>query len=201
MDTPWKADPRADLKAILLAALRASDDEVLREQLGKALAGLEAEQLLNVARERAGEPMVWSLPLLDGPLPDAEVSVHEQDQAFATLRWFVQRRAAESEQEDAEGDGSRGLRVVMGLTLRGLGPLRIDWFLTRTALSLRLVSPRPDVVARLRADVEEIASALGSTSAPAFVSVRLGEHDEVTVLDRPLDTAFLQDNALMDVSA
>src|SRR5688572_12935007 len=56
---------RDDLKARLLRLLDAQGAGAtpLREAVGHALASLETEQLLNLARERGGEPVVLSFPV------------------------------------------------------------------------------------------------------------------------------------------
>ena len=184
LDGEREARVRGDLKALLLRAFADVDDASVRELLARSLAGIEVEQLLNVARERAGEPLVWSLPLIHAG-------------GHSTLRMYVKRRdGGDSE----EGEERGGIRAVIGLSLPNLGPLRIDVFQTRASLSVRFSATRKDVLQKLGAEAEKIAELLGGQGLRVHVSTREATEEEVAVGDRPLDTRFLDTHSLMDVS-
>jgi hypothetical protein len=176
---------RADLKAQLLAALAELPDVAggpEREAVARALAGLEAEQLLNLARRQAGEPWIWSLPV-----PDVE--------GWTTARLWVERR--EREAEDGAEDAAR---VVVGATFSALGPVRADLFATRSSLVVRLLVTREAAAERLRAGIAELTSALDALHGGVQVFVGVGEPAEVALGERPLDIRYLRDHHLMDVS-
>lgn len=174
-----------DLKGQLLRLLRAAGEPALREDLARALAGIEAEQLLNVARERSGEPQVWSLPIHDG----AE---------WSTLRLsFAVRGEREGEKP---GAGRLALRVVLGLALTHTGPLRIDLLATEEALSVRFLVESEELARRIAADADEIAGALAAEGRSVHVAARRGTPEEVALSERPLDTRYLAEHHLMDVS-
>ncbi len=175
-----------DLKGELLRALRAFSDPGLREEVGRALAGLEAEQLLNVARERAGEPTVWSLPI-----PDA-------DGRWSTLHLSVHEREGGGERQDGGKDAP--LRVVLGLSLRHTGPLRVDLLALGASLSVRFLVESEALARRIAADAEEIAALLAAEGRSVQVAARAGSPDEIAAARGSLDTRFLAEHRLMDVS-
>jgi hypothetical protein len=184
---------RSDLKAELLRFHAASEEGAVREAVGRVLNGLDLEQLLNVARQRAGEATVWSLPLADG---DAW-----------TTAWFEvpPRRDEEAGQR---GGREEHRRVVLGATFSALGPVRIDLVSSPEALTVRLLVTKPELVERMRGELRDLADdlvgAAGTEDRRARgravqVFVRLGSEAEATLGARPLDIGFLREHRLMDV--
>lgn len=175
---------QGDLKGELLRFFARLGDPGLGEEVARALAGLEAEQLFNVARERAGDPLVWSLVIPDGS-------------RWTTLRLALSARG-EREGQGQERHGA-GLRLVLGLSLSNTGPLRVDLFLSPEALSVRLLVERADVAERLAADAERIAELLATEGRGVHVSARHASPAEVAFAERPLDIRWLDRHHLMDV--
>jgi hypothetical protein len=97
-----------DLKHELLRALGESTPGPARDAVLQALAGLEAEQLLNVARQKTGEPALWSVPV-----PDAR--------GLATARLLVRRRGERS--AGPERSPSAVACVVLGVCFTSTGAL------------------------------------------------------------------------------
>jgi hypothetical protein len=172
----------SDLKAWLLRALQDLPEGPAREAARQALAGLEAEQLLNLARERMGEPLVFALPFLDG-------------EAWTTARFQVppRERGAEGEEEAAS------FRMAVGLELSRLGPVRADLALTPTALVVRVLVTRADLARRLGAQAKELAARLGDGHRRVQLHVRLDAPERVRLNPRPLDIRFLQEHRLLSV--
>ena len=177
---------RADLKGRLLGALADLPEGGLRDAVAKALAGLEAEQLLNLARQRAGEPLVWSFPFPDG-------------QDWTTARLFVQARRDERDGSD-EAEQEEVTRVVLGVSFTNTGPVRVDLLRTESVLSVRLLVTREDVARRIREDAEELAERLGDGSRSVNVFARTATKEEVSMDTHTLDIHFLREHHLMDVS-
>ncbi len=177
----------ADLKTKLLLALEGSEGPV-REALGKALAGLESEQLLNLARQRAGEPWVWSLPV-----PDAS--------GWTTARLTVPPRDSEAGAQDvADPEEAPVQRLIVGVSFSRTGPVRADLVLSAGALSVRLTVAEPEVGARLERDAGQLARVLGDGRRAVHVLARVVEPDQVFDGVAPLDIRFLRENRLLDVS-
>ncbi|MEW6073175.1 MAG: hypothetical protein AB1726_11375 [Planctomycetota bacterium] len=176
-----------DLKGELLAALASLPEGDLREAVRKALAGLESEQLLNLARQRSGEPPVWSFPFPDGD-------------GWTTARLLVPRRQ-ERDAEGGEGEGGEEpARLVLGVSFTGLGAMRIELARAESLLAVRILAAREDVAARIRADAGELARLLGDGAREVAIFARAGTPAEVSVAAHALDIPFLREHHLMDVS-
>lgn len=176
-----------DLKGRLLAALVDLPAGELREAVTRALAGLEAEQLLNLARQRAGDPQVWSFPF-----PDAE--------GWTTARLHVLPRRPDTD-ENGQETGEEVTRVVLGVSFSRTGPVRVDLMQTETRLSVRLLVSSEKVAERIRGDYEELAEILGGAGKRTVnLFARLGKPEEVSMGSHTLDIRFLRENHLMDVS-
>lgn len=174
-----------DLKAELLRALERLAEGPVRDAVARALAGLEAEQLLNLARAQAGEAQVWSLPVPDGT-------------GWTTARILVDPRGGRDGESGDAPQASR--RLVLGVTFSNTGPLRADLLLDAGSLTVRLVAARREVVDALERDRAELARRLGAPARRVEVHARLGSLAEVSVGVNPLDVRFLRENRLMDVS-
>lgn len=174
---------RGDLKALLLRAGNELPAGSLREAVQRVLSGLEAEQLLNLARERAGEPVLLSLPVPDG-------------EGWTTARLLVPPRDEGS--DGRERTGAR--RIALGVELSSLGPVRVDLLLGPSVLSVSLLVTRPDLAQRIEQDLETLRSRLDSGARGVRISVRLGTPEEASVGARPLDTPYLHEHRLLNVA-
>jgi len=174
-----------DLKAKLLTALKDLPGGPAHDAVAKALSGLESEQLLNLARHRAGEPWVWSLPV-----PDAG-------------GWTTARVVVPPPDEGQAGKGAEAApvhRLTVGVSFSNTGPVRADLVLGANALSLRLSVADPRVLARLEGDAAALALALGGGQRTVHVLPRVVPRDEVLAGIDPLDIRYLREHHLMDVS-
>lgn len=180
---------RGNMKALLLrahGALEGSGPEQagLREILARALTGLEAEQLLNLARERAGEPLLLSFPFPDGA-------------GWSTARLAVPARR---EREDGEREAEDApFRLALGLELSNLGPLRADLTLTPGLLAVRLLVTRADVARRIEGELAGLEARLRDGRRAVELRVRIATPAEAELGLSPLDTRFLREHNLMDL--
>jgi hypothetical protein len=189
---------RGDLKALLLGAARALEHGTsasARDAVAQALAGLEAEQLLNLARSQAGEPLVLSFPFPDG-------------EGWATARLAVPPRAEDEEERRAPGEPPV-FRLALELELSRLGALRADLALSPAHLSVRLTVERPELVQRLEPELERLRASLGASGAGRAagdgqrtieLTVRAGTRAEVRQGFQPLDIRYLREHPLVDVA-
>jgi hypothetical protein len=175
---------RADLKALLLLGFDAAEGEpAVREALARALDGLETEQLVNLARERTGEALVFSFPVADGG-------------RWATAHLLLPERRA---QEDSEEESARSQRLTLGVELSALGPVRADLTLTPATLFVRVTLVEPRVLAALEAVRAPLVRALAGQGRAVELQLRLGTPAEAEQGLRPLDATYLQDHHLMSV--
>jgi len=177
---------RTDLKALLLAGFESLGDgpehAPLREALARALDGLEAEQLVNLARERSGEGPLVSFPLLDGE------------------RWATARLLLPPRREREQGaDEDEAARLSLGVELSRLGPVRADFTLTPGTLFVRLTLVRPEVLAMLAQATEGLTRVLGGGRRAVQLSLRLGTRAEAEQGLGLLDARWLQEHHVMSV--
>lgn len=183
------AELRESLKALLLGAeselaTRPETPAGLREAVAQALAGLESEQLLNLARKGAGEPLLLSFPVPDG-------------ERWGTARLLVHPREARS--GDEPGETPRPAHLVLGLELSGLGPLRADLTLAPDRLAVQVLATRPEAARAIAAHLDELREALSATGRTVELGVRVGPRVDVEDGLDPLDTRYLREHQVMDV--
>jgi hypothetical protein len=180
---------RADLKTLLLrahAALAGLPAEVeLRELVARTLSSVEAEQLLNLARERSGEPLVFAFPFPDG-------------EGWTTARLAVSPRR-DGEERDAP-DAEPDLRLTLGLELSALGPLRADLTFAPRRLSLHLLATRADVAGRIEAELGALRERLGDGRYAVALHVRVGTPAEAALGLHPRDIRYLREHHLLRVA-
>ncbi len=175
-----------DLKPRLLAALRELPEGPAREQVQSALASLETDQLMNVARRRFEQAWHFSVPVPDGD-------------RFASARVVhLPNRDRERESRPSAGDSQR---LMLGVDFSRLGPVQADLLLREHDLLVRLTVERPETAAAIRALVDSWRVELAVAGRAVHLAVM-----ESTGVDAPLhtvasDVRFLADNHLMDVSA
>jgi len=183
-----QADARAlllDLKAKLLSQLSKLSEGPARDAVARALSGLEAEQLLNVARQEAGEPLHWSIPVPDG-----------DNWKTAHLLWSENQ----GEQEPGEEGEGEYQRISLGINFSKTGPVRVDAWMRSDRLNLRILVEREPVADLIRAGAEALTEALGQSDRTVHIVVGVGTADEVEIEARTMDIHYLREHHLMDVS-
>jgi hypothetical protein len=180
---------RRDLKAELLAArgalARAGGSAELASAVTSLLEGLEAEQLLNLARARAGEAELLSVPIADAG-------------AWATARLLVPPRR-ERAGEERLGDPPP-YRLTLGLELSHLGPVRADLVLYPGRLSIRIAAAQPATLERLRAALPRWSERLSAGGRAVEVELTSCTPGEADLAAQPLDIRYLREHNLMNVS-
>lgn len=177
---------QGDLKAELLRAFAELENGPLRETLARTLAGIEAEQLLNLARQRAGEPLVWSFPF-----PDAG--------GWTTARLLVHAREEDEGDSSGAAEATRHPDLVLGVRFSNLGPIRAELSMSEQRLDVRLLVTSAELAVKLKADFTQLAERLGAGRS-VHLFARVGTPAEVDVAESPLDIRFLREHRLMDVS-
>ena len=177
---------RGDFKALLLRAHAELADGPARQAVARVLASLEADQLLNLARERAGEPVVLSIPFPDsaGGWTTARLLVPTED---------------ESETDPAQKEPG-AFRLALGIELSHLGPVRADLALSPRSLAVRILVTRPDVAQRMGADLAELGARLGDGARRVQLEVRVGTRADIALGEAPLDIRYLREHRLMNVA-
>jgi hypothetical protein len=176
-----------DLKAELLRALHDLEDAELRDAVRRALGALESEQLLNLARARAGEPRAWSFPIADGA-------------GWASARLRIEPGHDDGRSAAGSTAGPSALHVVLSVDFSSLGPVRVDVALATGALHVRLLAERAEIAERLRAESEPLARRLEDGRHAVHVFARAATPGELGDGEHPLDIRFLREHHLMDVS-
>jgi hypothetical protein len=176
---------RSNLKAELLAVLERLEKGPLRASVERLLVSVEAEQLLNVAREKAGEPLSWSLPVRDGA-------------GWTTAR--VTYRPRQRREDGREADAREGETLVLGVRFSRLGPVRVELSLDAERLLARIEVARAELVERIQADFAALSRSLRRDERAVQLFVRVRPPEEIEVEPDRLDIRFLQEHRLMDVS-
>ena len=176
-----------DLKAELLSQLEKLGAGPAREAVMRALAGLESEQLLNVARHEAGEPLHFSFPV-----PDAG------EWTTAHLLWTEGRKDDEAE---GEGDDEEVQRISLGINFSKTGPVRVEAWLRPDSLNLKITLERKKVADVLRKRLDPLVAALEKVGRPVQIVVGVASAGEVDIGSHTMDISYLRDNHLMDLSA
>lgn len=163
-----------DLKLELGRILRDLPEGPLREAVSRALVSIEAEQWVNLARARAGESQVWSLPI-----PDAH--------GWSTARLWVARDRTRSGDRNKGSGGSD--RLTLSLRLSALGPVRADVVSNEERTFVRILVDRPELAQRIRQDLELLAPLLARGERRVDLAVRVGATEELSpersLLDLP----------------
>jgi flagellar hook-length control protein FliK len=170
-----------NLKAQLLAALEGLPEGAGKTVLERALAGIESEQLLNVARKESSEGLHLSIPIPDG-------------ERWATAHLFYREG---DEQSDREA-GENMVRLTLAVDFSRLGPLRAELGITRDDLALSIAASREEIAVRLRTDLEALAESLAREGRTVRVSVRTGGQEELAADRLAHDVRWLRENHLLD---
>jgi hypothetical protein len=176
----------ANLKSRLLAALGELPEGAVREAVGRALAGLESEQLLNVARREFHEG--WHLSL---PVPDGD--------GWATAHLVYAEPDGGGHEGAHEGEDMHRLTVAVDFSK--VGPLRADLGVRDDLVALRLRVTDERVAAALRAEVPALVERLEGGGRQVRVSVAVAPTPEVEVDRLSTNIRWLREHHLMDRSA
>lgn len=179
-----------DLKAELLAGLAKLGAGPLADELHAALAALEAEQILQVARQAEGDPNHWTFPVRDG-----------DELTLASL--FVQHR----EVTEFDPLSTPKWRATFAATFHSTGPVRVDLTMGAGGVTLRVLVTNKQLVPVLQerakklqhvlADIVDVGVA--AEFLPARVTVFPATAEDVDVSRRHLDIAFLRDRKVLDL--
>lgn len=176
-----------DLKTVLLRALASAPEGPERESVQRALAGIEAEQLLDVARVRAGDVRHFGIAVPDG-------------QGLATAHLMIQPDAGRDEPEHERAAGERAVAVDLCVSFSNLGPVRAEFRLVGGTLGVRFVVGSPAVAERLQADHDELEVGLASGGLVPRVQVVAAAQDELAREPGLEGVTFLRDHQLLDLS-
>ena len=138
------AEADLDLKAHLLRAQAELPDEPLRASVARVLEALENEQLLNLARARAGDALHWCLPVQDG-------------ERWTTAHLFVKPDAGESR---PGGEDERTHRLALAVDFEHTGPLRAELAVGAASVAVRVSVGRADVLELMRRHQGELEARL-----------------------------------------
>jgi hypothetical protein len=181
-----RSEPNAligNLKAEILMALGEMTDGPTREALTKALAGLESEQLLNLARREFQEG--WHLSL---PVPDGD--------KWATAHLFY---TEPDEEDDSHGGKEDMLRITVSVDFSRIGPLRGEVGVRDDLVALRLVVTKPEIAQELRGQAEELVERLSTAGRKVRVAVVLASPEELSSDALTMDVRWLKEHHLMDL--
>ena len=175
-----------DLKAELLRASRGLEEGPIRDAIERTLKNLEAEQLLNVARGSAREPVQWSVPVFDGA-------------RWTTAHIFV-HRDADGRARTQEGAAHGAHRFSLAVEFSQTGPVHVDLLVREGSLALRVVASRDEVVEHLRARLPELEQHLALGGRAVLATAALAPEEQLRVGDAVENVRFLRDHHLMDLS-
>ena len=188
------ASSARDLKASLLTALGTLGPGPRRAAVEQALAGLEAEQLLNVARARSGDAPVVGLPV-----PDPSGTAGLASLASAHVLFVREDPAQREDETESDADRPSGTRIALGIELSRLGPVRADVRFDGTRITVRFSVERAGVAERIRADVEPLSEELAIDGRAARVEVATTSRAEASVGAEARNVRFLRDHHLVDL--
>jgi hypothetical protein len=183
LDLGWTA---LDLKGQLLQALGGLSAGPAHEAVGRALAGLEAEQLLNLARGKAHEPLHWSLPVPDNG-------------GWTTAHLFFRRAGDEEARHPTVGTPMH--RMTLAVEFSHTGPVRADLVAQPGSLAMRILAVRPEVVDRLRSRLADFEQRLAVEGRRVSLIVAAAAEADVRAdASATHDISYLRDHHLMDAS-
>ncbi len=174
-----------NLKAQLLTALSKIPEGPSHEALTKALAGIESEQLLNLARREFHEG--WHLSV---PVPDGD--------HWATAHLFYTE--PDEHERASKGPGEDMHRITISVDFTGIGPLRGEIGVRADLVAMRLLVQDQKVADRLQGEASELVDRLSTGGRRVRVAVVLGTKEELAHDALTRDVRWLQEHHLMDLS-
>jgi hypothetical protein len=172
-----------DLKAELLRARQELEPGRARNAVERALANVEAEQLLNVARSVAHEPLHWSLPVLDGS-------------NWTTAHLYVHRDGGAPHKS---GPSAASQRMALSVEFSRTGPVHVDVLVRDSELAVRVLVARDDVAAHLRARLPELEQHLAFGGRAVRTALATAPEAQLRGEDGVRDVGFLRDHHVMDL--
>jgi hypothetical protein len=182
---------RADLKARLLLARASSAHGGLTKALTKALRSIEAEQVLNLAKDACSEPRSVSIPFPDPGL----------EGGGWTTAWLSFLRSDEGGAAAGRKSQESGQSVRVDVELAQLGPLRAELCLDGGRLRARVVAADERAQALLRDALPSLVEALSASGLEVDASVRIGSPEEFRVAEAACGVRYLREHRLLDESA
>jgi hypothetical protein len=173
----------SDLKAQLLAVDGQLSEGRLRAALERALGGLEADQLLNLARTAVDESPQWSVALRDGG-------------QWSTLHLRVARDGSRG---GAPAGGERSRRVAMEVDFSRTGPLHVDLLLAERAVTARVLTRSDELASYLSQRIGDLEQALAAGGAVVTACVARATNDWALHGDAPSHSSYFDSHGLMDV--
>jgi hypothetical protein len=170
-----------DLKAQLLRAEERLGPSQLRAALERALGGLEAEQLLNVARASVDEPPQWSLPIHEGG-------------RWTTLHLSVARDGAAG----GHSGGGAPRRVALEVEFSASGPVHVDLLLGEGGAVARVLVQDERIAQFFTARLGALEQALAFGGKAAHASVARAS-DTALHTDSPARSSFFESRTLLDL--
>lgn len=183
-----------DLKSLLLRAQRDLPPGPAQEAADAALASIESEQLLQLARREAGDPAALEFVLQDGA-------------RWANARLCVERDGKRERGDEQDEDGGRqrageGVRARLALELSRLGGVRVELALQAGRLELAIAVEDPIALRTLEGRLPELCERLAAPGRAVQVrAVPLREVQQTEAQDGPASASLLQSARLVDVCA
>jgi hypothetical protein len=174
----------SDLKGRLLRSLDVLPEGPLRDAVARSLGGIEAEQLLNLARREGNQSQHWTLALPDGS-------------AWTSAHLSYQRLGGRA------GGGSRAQdrsvhRVVIAVEFSHTGAVRADLLVRSESLTARLRVARPEVARLLRARAGQLEQGLAGAGRRVHLSIEEVPEADVRVEEHVQDVSWLFEHHVMD---
>jgi hypothetical protein len=150
------------------------------------LRGIEAEQLLDVARTRSGDPLHASVPIRD-------------DAGWSTVQlWIDPESRREPTDDGAERKPTNSRRVRLAVDFSHVGPVRADMRLVEGRLAVRFVVQDEEIAARMRADLTQLETDLAIDGRAPQIAIALEIEENPAHDSDPRDVRFLIEHPLVD---
>lgn len=181
-----------DLKTTLLRALEELPGGAERDGVRHALGGIEAEQLLDVARAQSGDARSVTFAVPDGAVfADAHIVVDPE-------------RHARDEAPTPRGGSASSVDVCVDFS--ALGPVKAELRMEGGSLRVRFLVASRDVAERLALDQEQLCADLGrdvgaSNGHSTQLTIALVEMRSIARTAVPSDVRFLGEHVLLDRTA
>jgi len=183
-ETPSVANLAADLKEQLLLARDELASGPLRSAVVRALAAIEAEQWINVARQAAHLSSHWSLPVRSG-------------ERWSTAHLFVHRSYFRSTQAATGAPAAR--RMALAVDAGALGIVQVELLVGTEELTLRVLASSEASASVLRARLPELERKLAKGARTLRASVAVLEGDPPQALDPVRALSWLVDHNVVDM--
>ena len=105
----------------------------------------------------------------------------------------------ERERKDGQDDSTRVQRLIVGVSLSALGPIRVDMLRAGDQTTVRILVEREAVAQRLIQDSEELTRRLGSAGTSVTLHARVGTPDELALEEQARNVRFLHEHHVMEV--